>query len=205
MSGAVAQLRLLDAPLASVVVMEPAEANDLLVEWGHRLGPVHRPFRMEAYALVLHGRPISVAVSASTVSSHVAGWMDPTKKEDPIRFGRQEVVELARLASAPDALWATRVMLRLWREVCAHQWACWPIRAAVSYSHNVLHAGDLYRFDGWRKINDRCGSSGGGTYSRPRYATDAVHGRKSLWVYEFPSVSPASGNLETVAHESTAT
>jgi hypothetical protein len=112
--GAIAQLRLLDAPLATLQLLEPDEANDLLVAWGHKLGPVHRPFRMEAYALVLNGRPVSVAVSASTVSGHVVGWLDLAKKERPVRFERQEVVELARLASAPDAAWATRVMLRLW-------------------------------------------------------------------------------------------
>jgi hypothetical protein len=162
-----AQPRLLDVPLAELSVVSVTEVNELLAAWGHRLGPIHRPFRMEAYALTQHGRPLSVAVSASTVSSHVAGWLDLANKERPVRFHRQEVVELARLASAPDAAWATRVMLRLWREVCARRWACWPVRAAVSYSHNVLHAGGLYRFDGWVRINDRCGSSGGGHLLAP--------------------------------------
>jgi hypothetical protein len=179
------QPRLLDAPLAALSVLTIADANRLLVAWEHKLGPIHRPFAMEAYALELDGRPIAVAVSASTVSSHVAGWWQLAKREDPVRYERQEIVELARCAAAPDVAWANRVMLRLWREVCAPRWRGWPIKASVSYSHNGLHTGQLYKFDGWRKINERCGSSGGGAWSRKRSATEAVSGRKSLWVYRY--------------------
>lgn len=177
----VAQARLLDAPMVSLSVVSVDDANRLLVAWGHKLGPVHRPFSMEAYTLELDGSPLSVAVSASTVSAFVAGRDGDTE----VRYHRQEVVELARLASDPAAAWANRVMLRLWREVCAPRWTDWPVKAAVSYSHNGLHTGQLYRFDGWKRINERCGSSGGGTYSRPRYATDAIHGRKSLWLWRY--------------------
>ena len=93
------------------------------------------------------------------------------------------MVELARLgASVP---WASRVILRLWRETCAPRWKCWPVRAAVSYSHNAMHTGNLYRFDGWRPVRDDCGSSGGGSWSRPRYATDVVHGKKTLWLWRY--------------------
>ncbi len=178
---AVAQPRLLDAPMVALSVLSIDDANRLLVDWEHKLGPVHRPFTQEAYALELDGRPLSVAVSASTVSSHVTGRDGDTE----VRYGRQEVVELARLASAPEARWANRVMLRLWREVCAQRWRDWPVTAAVSYSHNGLHTGQLYAFDGWRKINSNCGSNGGGTYSRSRSASDAVHGRKSLWLWKY--------------------
>jgi hypothetical protein len=182
---AVAQPELFDAPMAALTVLTMDDANRLLAAWGHKLGPIHRPFTMEAYALELDGRPIAVAVSASTVSSHIAGWWKLATKEEPVRYTRQEVVELARCAASPTAPWANRVMLRLWREVCAPRWRDWPVIAAVSYSHNGLHTGQLYRFDGWTKVNDRCGSNGGGTYSRPRYATDAVQGRKSLWIWRY--------------------
>ena len=149
------------------------EANDLLVRWGHNLGAVHRPFRSESWAFLVDGRPVSVAVSASVVSSTVAG------------FRRGEVVELARLASAER--WANRLMLRWWREVAAQRWECWPVRAAISYSQNARHSGDLYRFDGWEKVSDDCGSTGGGAWSRKRYATDAVAGKKTLWVWRYPT------------------
>lgn len=185
------QPRLLDAPMAALSVVTLDDANRLLVAWEHRLGPVNRPFSSEAFTLELDGRPIAIAVSASTVSATVTGWLDLATRQQPVGYDRHELVELARCAASPDHAWANRVMLRLWREVCAPRWTDWPVRAAVSYSHNGLHTGQLYRFDGWTRIHDACGSSGGGTYSRSRYATDAVHGRKSLWLWEYRSrISP---------------
>lgn len=179
------QPSLLDTPMAALSPVTIDDANRLLVAWKHRLGPINRPFSMEAFALALDGNPVAVAVSASTVSAHMTGWLDLPNKERPVRYERREVVELARCAASPGSPRANRVMLRLWREACAPRWTDWPIKAAVSYSHNGLHTGQLYRFDGWTKINDRCGSSGGGTYSRPRYATDAIYGRKSLWIWPY--------------------
>jgi hypothetical protein len=98
---------------------------------------------------------------------------------------RGEVVELGRLCAAPEDRWATRPMLRLWREVAAPRWPHWAVSAAVAYSQNARHAGDIYRWDGWTRISDNCGSSGGGAWSRKRYATEAVHGRKSLWLWQY--------------------
>lgn len=167
------QPRLIDLPMAGVFPIPIEEANALLIEWQHKLGPCNRPFRQEAFALEVDSKPVAIAISASIVNGPVAG------------YERGEVVELARLAAS--APWANRLMLRLWREVCAPRWDCWPVKAAVSYSHNGMHTGDLYRFDGWRKVRDDAGSSGGGSWSRQRYATDAVHGRKSLWIWEYAS------------------
>ena len=45
------QLRLLTVPIVGLMPLSVGDANDLLVEWGHNLGPVHRPFRQEAFAL----------------------------------------------------------------------------------------------------------------------------------------------------------
>ena len=167
------QIPLLLIPLMGLYPISLEEANSFLVLWQHRLGSVNRPFRSEAFILKLHEQPISVAVSASIVSAMVAG------------FSRQEVVECARLCSSPEHPWATRIMLRLWREVCAPLWKSWPVKAAVSYSHNAHHKGDLYRFDGWEKISDNCGSNGGGAWTRKRYASDAVYGQKTLWLYRY--------------------
>jgi hypothetical protein len=153
--------------------MSVDEANDLLVAWGHRLGRCERPFHSEAYALELDSRPLAVAISASAVSNTVAGYR------------RQEVVELARLGRHPDASWVLRVMIRLWRETLAPRWASWPVRAAISYSKNTDVRGDIYRFDGWTKVRDDCGSSGGGAWSRKRYRGDAAHGPKTLWVWRY--------------------
>ena len=159
----------------ALTVMPMTEANRLLVEWGHKLGACNRPFSQQGWSLELGGEPISVAVSASAVSATVGGY-----------YRRTEVVECARLCSRPDAAWATRIMLRLWREVCAQRWVDWEVRAAISYSHNGMHTGDLYRFAGWTKVKDDCGSSGGGgTWTNKRATTAVVMGRKTLWVWRY--------------------
>jgi hypothetical protein len=169
-----AQEPLMDIPMAGLYPTSVTEANELLVRWGHRLGPVRRPFRQEAYVLTVDGRPVAVATSGSIVNGPVAGYQ------------RDEVVELTRLAACEP--WATRVMLRLWRELCAPRWACWPVKAAVSYSHNAMHRGDIYRFDGWTKIREDAGSNGGRTWSRERRQSDAVYGRKTLWLWRYEAV-----------------
>ena len=153
------------------------EANDLLVRWAHKLGPINRPFRSDGWLFLVDGVPVSVAVTASIVSSHISD-----DDGNPL-YRRTEVVELARLASCE--CWANRLMLRWWREVGALRWPCWSVKAAVSYHHEGLHTGDLYRFDGWRKVRSGCGSSGGGTWSSQRGAADAVTGPKSLWLWKY--------------------
>ena len=167
------QPRLLEVPILGLMPYDVGKANEILVAWGHRLGEIHRPFGMQAFVLEHQTEPISVAVSASIVSATVT------------EYRRGEVVECARLCSAPDATWATRVMLRLWREACAPLWPYWPVKAAISYSQNAWHDGGIYRHDGWERIKEDCGSSGGGAWSRKRYATDAVYGKKTLWIWRY--------------------
>jgi antitoxin VapB len=163
--------RLLDVPMVGLYPCPIEEANRLLVEWGHRLGPVNRPFRQEGYVLELDGYPIAVATSGSIISPSVAGYQ------------REEVVELTRLAAAKP--WASRVMIRLWREVCGPRWKSWPVKAAISYSHNLMHRGNLYRFDGWEKVTTNAGSGGGGRWSRKRTRDEAVYGPKTLWIWRY--------------------
>ena len=165
--------RLFDYPMLGLYPMDIDTANSCLEVWGHRLGPIHRPFLQKAWSLEIGSQPISVAVSVSTVSTTVA------------ELKRQEVVELGRLCSDPTYNWATRIMLRLWREICAQQW-CWPVKAAIAYSHNSHgQGGNIYRFDGWEKIRDDCGSSGGGSWSRQRDTEDVVYGNKTLWLWRY--------------------
>lgn len=172
--------RLFDSPLSGVYPVEMDEANYMLCAWGHKLGPCKRPFGQEGYCLEVAGKPVAVAVSASIVHGPVAG------------YDLKQVVELARLAAGER--WACRVMIRLWREACAKLWPHWPVQAAVSYSHNAMHSGNLYRFDGWEKIREDCGSSGGGAWSRKRYAGDAHHGKKTLWLWRYvDEVLPLEG------------
>ncbi len=155
------------------------EANRLLVEWGHNLGPVHRRFRSEPWLFLVDGVPTACAVSASTVSTTVTGYR------------RGQVVELARLCSSTH--WANRLMLRWWREVGARRWECWPVEAVIAYSQNDRHEGRLYRFDGWTRFTTTAGTSGGGgTWTRRRHSTDVAAGPKSGWVYKYPV--PVCGN-----------
>lgn len=84
-----AQARLLELPAVGLYPIEVVDANRLLVEWGHKLGPCERPFHSEAFALEVHGAPIAVTISASVVGSPVAG------------YHREEVVELAGPCRAP--------------------------------------------------------------------------------------------------------
>lgn len=156
-------------PFVEFGLIENEEAGLALETWGHYLGACDRPFGRQSFGLIVSGVLISVAVSASTVSDTCAG------------FQRREVVELARLATHPSQKWATRVTLRLWREIAPVFWTpkYWPVNAVVSYSNETRHKGDIYRFDGWKKVAVMPGSSGGGTWSKnqPREP-------KAIWVFE---------------------
>jgi hypothetical protein len=171
-------------PVAGLMPVSLAWANTLLTRWGHYLGPCERPFGAQAWTLEVESRAVAVAVGCSTVSEHIAG----EDRGGPVHMARAELIELARLCADPGHRWATRPMLRLWREIAAPRWPYWPVTAAVAYSQNRRHAGDIYRWDGWTRIADNCGAQlgAGGTWSRKRRATDAVHGQKSLWLWRYP-------------------
>lgn len=167
------QRPLFDLSLVGLHRCSLQDANNCLSDWKHKLGPCRRPFLNEAFMLVWREQPIATAISSSVISSTVAGYT------------RQEVVELSRLCTHPAYAWASRIMVRLWREVCAPLWPCWNILAAVSYSQNVHHSGNLYRFDGWEKVSDDAGSSGGGTWSTKRQDHHPANGKKTLWVWTY--------------------
>lgn len=166
-------LRIASVPVAGFVPIDLDEADALLLEWEHYLEECDRPFRNEAWALDVRGEPVSIAVTSSIVSTTVCGYR------------RKEVVELSRLATKPGERWATRVALRLWREVAARRYLPWTPQAAIAYSKNDRHDGRTYRFDGWEKVTDRAGSSGGGTWSTKRDAADAEAGAKTLWLWRY--------------------
>lgn len=152
-----------------------AQANGLIAQWGHEMGPIRRPFGWECWLLAIDEEPVSVAVSVSTVSATVAGYRC------------DEVVELGRLCSRPGDEWANRVALRLWRQVAGPRWHYWPAKAAVSYSKNATHGGDLYRFDGWTRVSEDAGADCGpnATWSKKRDPEDPRSGPKSLWLWKW--------------------
>ncbi len=49
------QPRLIDVPMAGLYPIPMDQANRVLEGWGHRLGPVFRPFHGEAYGLEVDG------------------------------------------------------------------------------------------------------------------------------------------------------
>jgi len=59
--------------------------------------------------------------------------------------------------------------------------------AAVAYSWNAWHDGDVYRFDGWTRISDNCGHEAGpnSTWSRRRADTNPTRGPKTFWLHRY--------------------
>lgn len=162
----------------SAVRLDRGEVNRLLTDWDHQLGPCDRPFGQDHHGLLVGGRLVAATVTASTVSSTVTD-------EHGVVWPRNQLVELARIVRDPGEPWVLRVMLRLWREVLAHEWEHWPAAAAVSYALPG-RSGNLYRFDGWTFVRWTKPSSGGGTWSGPGRANGVGDGRKGLWIYRYP-------------------
>lgn len=158
-------------PLATFDAIDDDVADAALVSWGHWLGACNRPFGRQSFGLFIADELVSVAVSASTVNETCGGWP------------RQQVVELARQASSPNHRMLTRVCVRLWRELAPRCWTpkYWPVEAVVSYSNKNRHLGDIYRFDGWKKVADVKGGIAGSTWKRPR---KMPYEAKSVWVYD---------------------
>jgi hypothetical protein len=156
-------------PYISFDLVPNSVADQKLQEWGHWLGGCNRPFGRQSFGLYIAQEVVAVAVSASTVNKRCGGYK------------RQDVIELARLCAHPDHRDMTRVVLRLWRKVAPTVWTYWPAKALVSYANAIRHKGDIYRFDGWKKVADVGGSKGsapGGWNRRKSYDP------KSIWVWE---------------------
>lgn len=171
--------------------VERKEANRLIAEWGtHPLGPCHRPFEVRSHVLTARGRPVALTMTGSIVSPTVEGHQ------------RRQVIELARIARSPEATWALRPMLRIWREVLAFDWQSWPFVAAYSYAVPGAE-GDIYRFDGWEKVGRRRKANAGSssTWSKPSATDGIADGVKTLWRYVYPHQSDAAAEPAS-AHQS---
>lgn len=159
----------LQLPLVSYGIIDDVLADEMLRDWGHWLGGCNRPYGRQSFGLVLGGRVLSVAVSAS-LRWPVAG------------YARDRVVELARLASHPRHADLTRVCLRLWRKVAAAEWRprYWKVDAYVSYQDAVRHTGNIYRFDGWTLAERRRG----GVTGRNARGGRRKYNPKNVWVWK---------------------
>jgi hypothetical protein len=76
----------------------------------------------------------------------------------------------------------TRVALRLWRKTAAACWHYWRVRAYVSYADAALHSGQIYRNDGWVRVADVRGGTGGGNWTRGK-----KYRAKSVWAWPLNS------------------
>lgn len=161
-------------PLASFDLIDNQEADRLLVAWEHYLGPCNRPFGRQCFGLRIYDELVSVAVSASTPNKRCA------------EFDRQEVVELARLCTAPGHRDLTLVCLRLWRQVAAETWLGagyrgWEkVRAYIAYQDAIKHSGEIYRHDRWTLLKRVPGGRSGpnATWTRKR-----EYRPKNIWGY----------------------
>jgi hypothetical protein len=154
--------------LFPMVALEPCRldvANDLLVRWEHRMGPINRPNNdTQAHQLLHEGEPVGIVTTSWLVREWVGGGLT--------HLTRENTVELSRLCAARPGL--CRVLLRLWREFV---FPVLPYAAAISYQDAAQHTGNLYRFDGWKRA---ALSRAGGT--------DQRSGRKGRdrWVWVWP-------------------
>ena len=141
-------------PLIQFDAIDSDTLNRCLVDWGHRMGPLHRPRFGHfggAHGLEHEGRLIAVVATEALITSETCG------------LSRDDAFELARVCAVRPTL--CRVAVRLWREfvfpaMCAAAQAKW----AISYQDATLHTGNLYRHDGWVRL----GETRSGTDKRAR-------------------------------------
>lgn len=153
-------------PPVSFEQVSRAEANELLVLWGHAMGPMERGNVAGVhFALKHNGRPVAVAMAATLIRECVGGG----NRE----LTRSNTIELARLCAERPGL--CRVALRLWREFV---FPTLGYEVAISYQDADMHSGNTYRFDGWH----RCGFSSSGTDSR----SGRKGRRKYIWRWPKP-------------------
>jgi hypothetical protein len=151
-------------PMVSFDSIARKEANELLVQWQHKMGPIDRGNTEGwCHCLFYEGIPQGVTCASTLIRECVGGGLS--------MLTRDNTVELSRLCAIAPSL--CRVVLRLWREFV---FPTLGYRYAISYQDAHLHNGNIYRFDGWL----RAGYSHSGT--------DTRSGRKgrAKWIWIWP-------------------
>jgi len=149
-------------PLISFDTCTLNQANECLVAWGHRMGPLSRGNQGAWCHTLMHdGNPVAVTTASYLIAPVVGGAAHLT---------RANTVELSRLCAARSGL--CRVALRLWREFV---FPSLGFENAISYQDADLHNGATYRFDGWTRI------------AQSRSGTDTRSGRpgRNKWVWHW--------------------
>lgn len=160
---------MLFAPLVSLDAIDRAELNDCLQRWEHKMGTWRRPPELSEWfhGLRHDGELVAVMAAGQLIRATTVGGLT-----------RAQAFELGRVCAARPHI--NRAALRLWREFVApaiarahgYQWI-------ISYQDAKLHTGNMYRFDGWKKL----GVSRSGTDQR-----SGAKGRsKIVWGWEMQS------------------
>jgi len=139
-------------------------ANELLIMWDHKMGPLRRGNQGARCHVLLHDRkPVAVTTASNLISPHIGGgakWLT-----------RENTIELSRLCAERSNI--TRVALRLWREFV---FPSLGYDFAVSYQDRKLHTGNTYRFDGWARV----------AFSRSGRDTRSGRDGRDKWVWVWP-------------------
>lgn len=153
-------------PLVAFDAIDHDQLNRCLTDWGHRMGPLHRPRFGEfggAHALFHEGRAVAVVAHEKMIAAKTCG------------LDRDEAFELARVCAERPGL--CRVAVRLWREFVFPSAArVGGYRWAISYQDRAMHKGTLYRHDGWVRL----GHTSSGSDQRGREGKRAGR-RKTVW------------------------
>lgn len=165
-------------PIATLQECDADDANALLREWRHKMGPLRRGdsgyAKPGVYVLLHESQPLAVATHSTLIRETCGGGLD--------FITRDNGVELSRLCAVRPGL--CRVMLRMWRELIFPQLG---YEYAISYQDADMHNGNTYRFDGWKR-SPRISSSGTDT----RASGLAQKGRRKwVWYWQKPS-TPSS-------------
>jgi hypothetical protein len=158
-------------PIVHIDKVPLVEANILLRDWNHKMGPFARGNQQGICHVLFHEYKAEAVTIASTLIRENVGGVDGLTRENTI--------ELSRLCASRPAL--CRVMLRLWREFI---FPGLGYDFAISYQDADLHTGNTYRFDGWQRVG----------YSHS--GTDTRSGRpgRDKWVWQWP---PNPQSLDT--------
>lgn len=153
-------------PLVSFDTIPRVEMNELLVAWGHQMGPIQRPEYRRPVDFVLReqGRPIAV-ISADTLIRETCG------------FKRTDAFELSRLCADPARHGICSMAMKLWRTFAYPLIVrTWGTPWVISYQDAARHKGTLYRYDHWLIV----GYSTSGSDPRALPGTASVR-RKKIW------------------------
>lgn len=170
-------------PLFSFDRIGRGEMNDLLVRWGHKMGPIRRPEYTPPidFAFRKDGQPI-VVIAADTLIRPTTG------------LDRSTGFELSRLCADPGTAKVSSLAMRMWRALAYPLIVdAWKTPWVISYQDAAQHTGNLYRYDGWVVR----GYSVSGTDPRANDDTAKVR-RKIIWGWNADAAAMAEARTSPI-------